>query len=101
MRAALWVAAIVMLGALTLVVGRAAGLLDIGATGRLRPPNVSVETEGGELPRIAFETAKLGVGAKSVTVDVPKLEVGERQIGVKLPTIEIARAGADRERAEE
>ena len=49
------------------------GLLNIGTTGELKTPEVSVS--GGEVPNVEVETGRVNVGTREMTVDVPTVEV--------------------------
>ena len=49
------------------------GLIDIGTTGDLKTPTVSVT--GGEMPDVQVETGSVSVGKKELSVDVPTVEV--------------------------
>lgn len=100
-RGALLLLGLIAVAALVVFVGRASGFLQIGSTGNLQAPEIAVETVGGEIPKVQFETARLDVSARPVAVQVPKLEVGEREVSVRLPTIRIQKAADSQERGSE
>ena len=74
---------------LILVVGVAwaAGLFSVSTSGQLKAPVVSVQ--GGEVPKLDVETAKVNVGAKEKTVQVPDVHVEQKTTTVKVPTFSV------------
>ncbi len=51
----------------------ALGLFNVDTSGRLEAPKV--EVSGGEVPEVQVETAKVDVGTKETTIEVPTVEV--------------------------
>lgn len=53
----------------------ALGFIDIDQTKTAQLPDVKVETQGGQAPAFDVETAKVDVGSKETTIEVPTISV--------------------------
>lgn len=73
---------------LAVIAAFAFGLIDINQTKETRLPQVSVT--GGQAPAFDVNTAKVDVGTKTTTVEVPKVETEKRAIEV--PTLDVKKA---------
>jgi hypothetical protein len=49
------------------------GLVRINSIGSLQPPHVAIE--GGQVPKIELNTARIDMHSKTVTIDVPEVTV--------------------------
>ena len=74
-----------LLLALLLIAGvtYALGLWSLGTSGTLRAPDVKVSTSGGEVPKVAVDTAKIDLGTHTETVKI------------KTPTLHVEKADKD------
>jgi len=61
------------------------GLVNLNQTREAKLPSVSVE--GGQMPKFNADVAKVDVGTKNETVDVPT--VGTTRKNVEVPTVEV------------
>ena len=61
------------------------GLVNLNQTHEAKLPSVSVE--GGQMPKFNADVAKVDVGTKNETVDVPT--VGTTRKNVEVPTVEV------------
>jgi len=61
------------------------GLVNLNQTREAKLPSVSVE--GGQMPKFNADVAKVNVGTKNETVDVPT--VGTTRKNVEVPTVEV------------
>lgn len=87
MRAILVLIGLVALGAVVMMM---TGMLRINQQQGATLPTVSVQAEGGQLPRYSAETGSVGVGNTARTVEVPTVEM--KKATVVLPTIEVKQA---------
>ena len=87
MRAILVLIGLIALGA---VAAMATGMLRINQQQGASLPTVSVQTEGGQLPKYGAETGSVGIGNTARTVDVPTVEM--KKATVVLPTIDVKQA---------
>lgn len=67
-----WLVALLVI-VLLVVAAFAFGLIDIGQTKEAVAPTVSVE--GGQAPAFDVDTAKVDVGTKTETIEVPTVDV--------------------------
>jgi hypothetical protein len=67
------IAIVALLALLGLAAAWATGLFNIGTSGTLQAPKVSVQ--GGEVPAVEVETADIDVGTKTETVEVPTVTI--------------------------
>ncbi len=82
-----WLVALLIVVALV-VAAFAFGLIDIGQTKGAKLPEVSVS--GGQAPAFDVNTAKVDLGTKETTVDVPT--VGTKEETIKVPTMSVEKA---------
>jgi len=61
------------------------GLVNLNQTREAKLPSVSVE--GGQMPKFNADVAKVNVGTKNETVDVPT--VGTTRKNVEVPTVQV------------
>jgi len=61
------------------------GLVNLNQTREAKLPSVSIE--GGQMPKFNADVAKVDVGTKNETVDVPT--VGTTRKNVEVPTVEV------------
>jgi len=61
------------------------GLVNLNQTREAKLPSVSVE--GGQMPKFNADVAKVDVGTKNETVDVPT--VGTTRKNVEVPTVQV------------
>jgi len=66
------------------------GLIDIDQTKETKLPEVSVQ--GGQAPAFDVNTAKVDVGTKRESIDVPKVQVTTEKADVKVPTVDVKKA---------
>ena len=87
--------AVLVLVAVLVIAGIAwaAGLFNVDTSGSLKAPQVSVQ--GGEVPDVQVETAKVNVGSKQESVKVPDVKVDTKETSVTVPTISVAKPGDD------
>jgi hypothetical protein len=82
-----------MVLAILVVVGTIAaltfGLVDIDQQKGARLPSVSVDATGGQLPSFDVSTAKVHIGTKDASVDVPTVTVEKKKTTLELPTISV------------
>jgi hypothetical protein len=76
------VAIVVILG-----IAWAFGLINLNQTRDAKLPSVAVE--GGQLPKFDADVAKVDVGTKNETVELPKVDVGTTKEKVPLPTVDV------------
>jgi hypothetical protein len=76
---------ILILAVLALIAAIATGLVNLNASGELRPPKVNITAEGGEVPKLDVDTDKVVVGTTNSTIGLP--EVGMRNSQVQVPTV--------------
>ena len=76
-----------------LLIAWAAGLFNVDTSGSLKAPEVSVQ--GGEVPDVQVETAKVDVGSKDETIKVPEVKVDSKETSIKVPTLDIQKPGDD------
>ena len=69
-----WIIALVVIAALV-AAAFAFGLINIDQTKTAALPDIKVETSGGQAPAFDIDTAKVDVGTKKTTVEVPTLSV--------------------------
>lgn len=85
-----WLIAIIVIVAL--VVGAfALGLVNIDQVRGAKVPKVKVETSGGQAPVFDIDTAKVDIGTKKETVEVPTVDVGSTKTQIDVPTISVDR----------
>nr|WP_310522097.1 hypothetical protein [Polymorphobacter sp.] len=70
----MWLLVIVVVIA-GVVAAFALGLINIDQTKTAKLPDVSVQTSGGQAPAFDVETAKVDVGTKETTIEVPTISV--------------------------
>jgi len=85
------VVALIVLG----VIAYALGLFNVDASGDLKAPDVAVDVQGGEIPKVQVETGSIDVGTTTETIKVPDVEVKTDEVGIKVPDVEINKAGDD------
>ncbi len=71
----------------------AAGLFNVDTSGSLKAPQVTVQ--GGEVPDVQVETAKVNVGSKEESVTVPDVHVDTKETSVTVPTVSVEKPGDD------
>jgi hypothetical protein len=76
------VAIVVILG-----IAWAFGLINLNQTREATLPSVAVE--GGQLPKFDADVAKVDVGTRNETVELPKVDVGTTEEQVPLPTVDV------------
>jgi hypothetical protein len=69
-----WLIALLIVVALV-VAAFAFGLIDIDQTKETKLPDVNVSTTGGQAPAFDVDTAKVDVGTKKETIEVPTIDV--------------------------
>ncbi len=69
-----WLVAILVIVAIV-VAAFAFGFIDINQTKNAQLPNVKVETSGGQAPAFDVNTAKVDVGTKTETIEVPTVSM--------------------------
>ena len=69
-----WLFVILIIVALV-IAAFAFGLVNIDQTKTAKLPDVKVETSGGQAPAFDLDTAKVDVGTKTETVQVPTISV--------------------------
>ena len=79
-----WIIGLALLVVAALVVMR---LVDVDVGGKIEVPKVSVE--GGELPNVDVDVAKVDVGATEVEVAVPEVDVDVQEKTIEVPTLEV------------
>lgn len=84
-----WLVALLLI-VLLVVAAFAFGLMKIDQTRDAALPRVSVE--GGEAPKFDVNTAKVDVGTREQTVDMPKVSVDTEKTAIKVPTVDVERA---------
>jgi len=89
MRAILVLIGIIALGA---VAAMATGMLRVTQQQGASLPTVTLQSEGGQLPKYSAETGSVGIGNTAKTVEVPTVEM--KNATVVLPTIEVKQAPA-------
>ena len=87
MRAILVLIGIIALGA---VAAMATGMLRVTQQQGASLPTVTLQSEGGQLPKYSAETGSVGIGNTAKTVEVPTVEM--KNATVVLPTIEVKQA---------
>jgi len=87
-------AILVLIGliALGVVAAMATGMLRVNQMQGASMPTVSVQAEGGSLPKYQAETGSVGIGNTAKTVEVPTVEM--KKATVVLPTIDVKQAPA-------
>lgn len=70
----MWLLAILVIVGIV-VAAFALGLVNIDQTKTAQLPDVKVETTGGQAPAFDVETAKIDVGSKQTTIEVPTVSV--------------------------
>jgi hypothetical protein len=85
-------AILVLIGliALGVVAAMATGMLRINQQQGASLPTVSVQSEGGQLPKYSAETGSVGIGNTAKSVEVPTVEM--KKATVVLPTIDVKQA---------
>jgi hypothetical protein len=73
---------------LAVIAAFAFGLVDINQTKETKLPEVSVQ--GGQAPAFDVDTAKVDVGTKNTTIEVPKVKTEKETIEV--PSIDVKKA---------
>ena len=81
---------IAVVAVIAIIAAFAFGLIDIDQTKETQLPEVSVQ--GGQAPAFDVDTAKVDVGTKDTTVELPKVEVGTAKEEVELPTVDVKKA---------
>jgi hypothetical protein len=76
---------ILILAVLAAIIAIATGLVNLNASGELRPPKVNITAEGGEVPKLDVDTDQVVVGTTNSTLAMP--EVGIRNSQVQVPTV--------------
>jgi hypothetical protein len=84
--------ALIGLAVLAVVVLMSLGMVSIEQQQGAALPRISVNAEGGQLPKFKAETGSVGIGTTNETVRVPDVEM--KNATVTLPTIEVKQAGA-------
>jgi hypothetical protein len=85
-----WLIAIIVIVAL--VIGAfALGLVNIDQVRGAKVPNIAVEASGGQVPVFDIDTAKIDVGSKKQSVEVPTVDVGSTKTEIDVPTISVDR----------
>jgi hypothetical protein len=69
------------------------GLININQTKKAEMPAVAVT--GGQAPAFDVDTAKVNVGTKETTVEVPTVKVGTSQESVKVPTVAVEKTSKE------
>ena len=82
------VAAVIVIVAI--IAAFAFGLIDINQTKETKLPEVSVQ--GGQAPAFDVDTAKVDVGTKNATVELPKVDVDTTKEQIELPTVDVKKA---------
>lgn len=70
----MWLLAIVVIIGVV-IAAFALGLVNIDQTKTAQLPDVKVETTGGQAPAFDVDTAKVDVGTKETTIEVPTISV--------------------------
>jgi len=81
---------IAVVAVLVIIAAFAFGWIDINQTKEAHLPEV--KTEGGQMPAFDVDTAKVDVGTKTETVELPKVDVDTTKQEVKLPTVDVKKA---------
>lgn len=81
-----WLIAIIVIVGLV-VAAFAFGLVNIDQVGTGSMPKVKLETTAGEAPKFDVTTAKIDLGTKQESVNVPTVDVGTKEKTVTVPTI--------------
>jgi hypothetical protein len=76
---------------LAVIAAFAFGLINISQTREAKLPEVAVS--GGQAPAFHVDTAKVAVGTKETTVEVPRVKVGTEETNVKVPMVEVHKQG--------
>lgn len=66
------------------------GLINVNQTKETKLPEVAVQ--GGQAPAFDVDTAKVNVGSRETSVEVPTVEVGTSKTDVELPTVDVQKA---------
>lgn len=85
-----WLIAILVIVALV-IAAFALGLVDIDQVRGAKVPDVKVETSGGQVPVFDIDTAKVDLGSRKETVEVPTVDVGSTKTQIEVPTISVDR----------
>ncbi|MFC3712663.1 hypothetical protein ACFOMD_08780 [Sphingoaurantiacus capsulatus] len=86
--------ALVVLAGLAFL-AQATGLVAFGTSGALRAPSVDLRVDGGEVPKVQVEAAKVKVGVTEKTVELLNVDVGMREKAVAIPKVELNKATTD------
>jgi hypothetical protein len=80
---------ILMLAVIVVIAGFMLGFIDISQTQMAKLP--SIEVKGGQAPTFNVSTAKVEVGTKEKTVEVPNVDVGTKTKTVEVPTVAVSK----------
>ncbi|MFD0916480.1 hypothetical protein ACFQ14_08680 [Pseudahrensia aquimaris] len=64
---------------------------DIEVTQTAELPDVNVDVEGGQLPKVDVNTGSVEMGTKTVTVTVPEVNMVEKEVSVPTVNVEPAK----------
>jgi hypothetical protein len=76
--------------ALAVVVLMSLGMLKIEQQQGATMPSISLNAQGGQLPKFKAETGSVGIGSSNTTVELPTLDM--KNTTVTLPTIDVKQA---------
>ena len=68
------------------------GLVDIDQQKGARLPSISGDAKGGQLPSFDVSTAKVQVGTKDASVDLPTVTVEKKKTTLEVPTVSVRKA---------
>lgn len=80
---------ILVLAVVVVIAGFLLGFIDISQTRMAKLP--SIEVKGGQAPAFNVSTAKVEVGTKAKTVEMPNVDVGTKPTTVEVPTVAVSK----------
>lgn len=78
---------LVGIAALAVIVLSSLGMLSIEQQQGMSLPRVSLNAEGGQLPKFKAETGSIDIGTTNTSVEVPTMEMKNKSVSV--PTIQV------------